>query len=72
MCDDFIVALRLHRGRYVINDNWAIQASGDYSAAGAVFQYYRPSDTTGREHILCVGPVNHTIDIMVNFVLRKA
>jgi len=48
----------------VLNGNWAIQWSGEYSAAGSSF-VYRRQDAATPELITAVGPLQEPIDLMV-------
>ena len=58
------VALRRLDGSFVFNGNWAINWSGEYQAAGALFTYRR-QDANTPELISAVGPLTEPIDLMV-------
>ena len=54
----------------MINGNWVVGASKEYSAAGTTFRYYRPIPSQlqlkgQKEYIIGEGPTNQSVDIMV-------
>jgi len=57
-------ALRRADGSYVLNGNWAIQWSGEYSAGGSSFTYRR-QDAASAELVTSAGPLQEPIDLMV-------
>lgn len=59
------LALRKADGTFAFNGNWAINWSGEYPAAGTVFNYRR-QDASTPELIYSPGPLTEPIDIMVN------
>ena len=54
----------------MINGDWIVGSSKEYTAAGTTFRYYRPAPsllhTKGqKEYIIGKGPTNDSVDIMV-------
>lgn len=59
---NFVSALKMTNGSYVINGEFAISTPGTYDAVGARFIYSR---VRGLDSIFTLGPIHHPIDIMV-------
>ncbi|CAG5049254.1 unnamed protein product [Parnassius apollo] len=59
---DNYIALRVTNGSYIMNGEFAVSAPGTYEAAGTRFIYSR---TAGLDNVFAMGPIHHSIDIMV-------
>lgn len=51
-------------GTFILNGDWRLSQSGDYSGAGTVFQYKR-QDLKNPESVISSGPILEPIDLMV-------
>ncbi|XP_067878729.1 thrombospondin type-1 domain-containing protein 4-like isoform X2 [Heterodontus francisci] len=60
------LALRSRSGRSIINGNWAIDRAGKYEAAGTMFMYKRPTETSG-ESFYAEGPTTESLDVYMIF-----
>uniref|UniRef100_UPI00398E58D2 thrombospondin type-1 domain-containing protein 4-like n=1 Tax=Pristiophorus japonicus TaxID=55135 RepID=UPI00398E58D2 len=60
------LALRSRSGRSIINGNWAIDRPGKYEAAGTMFMYKRPTETSG-ESFYAEGPTTESLDVYIIF-----
>ncbi|XP_051901942.1 thrombospondin type-1 domain-containing protein 4-like isoform X2 [Pristis pectinata] len=60
------LALRSRSGRSIINGNWAIDRPGKYDAAGTMFVYQRPTETSG-ESFFAEGPTTEALDVYMIF-----
>ncbi|XP_076047940.1 thrombospondin type-1 domain-containing protein 4-like isoform X2 [Oratosquilla oratoria] len=58
------LALRRQNGDFFVNGNWAINESGDYSAAGTIFTYKKPDRYQG-DKVMAAGPLTEPVDIML-------
>ncbi|CAL4122807.1 unnamed protein product, partial [Meganyctiphanes norvegica] len=58
------LSLRSKAGDFFINGNWGVNVSGDYPAAGTVFNYQRPQHFQG-DRVTAQGPLHDPVDIML-------
>ncbi|KAL1110377.1 hypothetical protein AAG570_007908 [Ranatra chinensis] len=60
------VPLRKKDGSYIINGNWAINLSGEYTGAGTKFYYQRDDSRNSEgEYISSPGPLAEPVDLMI-------
>lgn len=59
------LAIQGSNSKPYINGAWHIDYPGNFTVAGTVFQYKRPSRTEEGEMIIAMGPTTESIDIMM-------